>query len=210
MLSCAGDSSLDTIASSLLSPAETKVYSGSRKGRQVVAIALRSLIKEANLPIEQFISVETIIQSTIKSSGDAVRMKFQAMPQGVSLCCSGFVMIWCLLLPFAMCNYQQKYVEWPCIIAVAVISLLLLATDEVASQLEDPFPLLPMQDIVNTFERDINRVQDELKGISSAIRQWRAEEIGGLTLDNGTSGPGSVHQVEVRLAPLKGEMMAKV
>ena len=149
--------------------------------------------------MEQFISVESIVQSTIKSSGDAVRMKFQAMPQGLSLCCTGFVMIWCLLLPFAMCNYQQKYVEWYAILSVAVISLLLLATDEVASQLEDPFPLLPMQDIVNTFERDINRVHDELSGISLAIKRRRAEESAGLTIDKGTSG--SVYQVEVRLAP---------
>ncbi len=29
--------------------------------------------------------------------------------------------------------------------------------DEVASQLEDPFALMPLDDIVCTYERDINR-----------------------------------------------------
>lgn len=76
-----GDPALDPIATSLLSHAEMSVYSGSRKGRQVVATAVRNLVREANLPMEQFISVETLIQATIKSSGDALRIKFQAMPQ---------------------------------------------------------------------------------------------------------------------------------
>ena len=31
------------------------------------------------------------------------------------------------------------------------------AVDEVASQMEDPFELIPVDDIVSTYERDINR-----------------------------------------------------
>ena len=189
-----GDSSLDPIASSFLSPAEIKVYGGSRKGRQVVVTALRSLIKEANLPMEQFISVETLVQATIKSSGDAVRIKFQAMPQGVTLICSGFVTIWCLLLPFGMSNYQQD-IDWPCIFSTAIVSLLLLSTDEVASHLEDPFPSLPLQDIINTYERDINRVHNELKEISLAIKENRR------SAGSGSDFRSSAGPVEVRLTP---------
>lgn len=54
-----------------------------------------------------------------------------------------------------------------------MISLLLLSTDEVASQLEDPFPSLPLQDIVNTYERDINRIHKETRDISLAISEGR-------------------------------------
>ena len=36
---------------------------------------------DANLTMEQFISMETTIQATWKSAGDALRIKFQAMPQ---------------------------------------------------------------------------------------------------------------------------------
>ena len=43
------------------------------------------------------------------------------------------------------------------IIAVSVIALLLLAVDEVANQMEEPFELMPLDDIMATYERDINR-----------------------------------------------------
>ncbi len=52
---------------------------------------MRQLAFDAKLPIEQFISMETAIQQTWKSAGDALRVKFQAMPQGISLVCTGFV-----------------------------------------------------------------------------------------------------------------------
>ena len=42
-------------------------------------------------------------------------------------------------------------------IAVSVAGLLLLAVDEIASQMEEPFGLIPLDDIMVTYERDINR-----------------------------------------------------
>jgi predicted membrane chloride channel (bestrophin family) len=106
-----GDLSLDPVAASLLSPSEMKVYRGSRKGRQVVATAIRQLVKEADLKMEQFTAIEALVQSTIKASGDALRIKFQAMPQGLTLMCSGFVLTLCLLLPFGLSNYQPD-IDW--------------------------------------------------------------------------------------------------
>jgi hypothetical protein len=41
----------------------------------------------------------------------------------------------------------------------------------VASQLEEPFPSLPLQDIFNTYERDINRISQELREIGFAIAE---------------------------------------
>lgn len=113
------DKYLDPIAAKLLYPRETAVYTGSRKGRQVtqtsgvlfqrshasnsltsqvVVTKMRQLAFDAKLPMEQFICMEQTIQATWKSAGDALRIKFQAMPQGVSLICTGFVQVCCKIM----------------------------------------------------------------------------------------------------------------
>ncbi|KAG1666969.1 hypothetical protein FOA52_004252 [Chlamydomonas sp. UWO 241] len=165
---------LDPEAAALLHPAELEVYMKSRKGRQVVVTAVRKLAKEANLSMEQFMSMETVIQATWKSAGDALRIKFQAMPEGVTLMCTGFVEIWCLLLPFGLI-VDTGHLDWVVLIAVAVASLLLLGCDEVANQMEQPFSLMPVDDIVSTYERDINRIQTEIADISAAHLEARRD-----------------------------------
>ena len=42
---------------------------------------VRQMAADASLTMEQFIAMETTIQTTWKSAGDALRIKFQAMPQ---------------------------------------------------------------------------------------------------------------------------------
>ena len=49
--------------------------------RQVVVTKVRQMAADAKLSMEQFIAMETTIQATWKSAGDALRIKFQAMPQ---------------------------------------------------------------------------------------------------------------------------------
>ena len=48
---------------------------------QVVVTKVRQMAADASLTMEQFIAMETTIQTTWKSAGDALRIKFQAMPQ---------------------------------------------------------------------------------------------------------------------------------
>lgn len=101
--------------------------------------------------------------------------------QGVSLVCTGFVEIWCLLLPFGLAT-DMVDVDWISVVAVAIISLLLLAVDEVANQMEDPFQLIPVDDIVYTYERDINRVITESTALREAARSIQAKSAVGETI----------------------------
>jgi hypothetical protein len=55
--------SLDAIASELLYAEELEVYSGSRKGRQVVVTKIRQLANDAALSMEQFAAMEANIQA---------------------------------------------------------------------------------------------------------------------------------------------------
>ena len=48
---------------------------------QVVVTKMRQMAYDAKMPMEHFMSMENNIQATWKSAGDALRIKFQAMPQ---------------------------------------------------------------------------------------------------------------------------------
>ena len=51
---------------------------------------VRQLASEAGLTTAQFISMETAIQTTWKSAGDALRIKFQASIPAAQLCFNNF------------------------------------------------------------------------------------------------------------------------
>lgn len=70
--------------------------------------------------------------------------------------CTGFIQIWCLLLPFGL-TVDSGHYDWVILLAVGMAALLLLGCAEVANQMEEPFGLIPVDDIVSTYERDINR-----------------------------------------------------
>ena len=52
---------------------------------QVVITKLRQLHTNAGLTTAQFLAMDTAIQATWKAAGDALRIRFQAMPHGLSL-----------------------------------------------------------------------------------------------------------------------------
>ena len=52
---------------------------------QVVITKLRQLHTDAGLATAQFLAMDTAIQATWKAAGDALRIRFQAMPHGLSL-----------------------------------------------------------------------------------------------------------------------------
>lgn len=62
---------------------------------QLVVTKMRQMAFDAKLPMEQFVAMENLIQTTTRSSGDAIRIKFQALPHGVSLISLGFVQVSC-------------------------------------------------------------------------------------------------------------------
>ena len=174
-----GHKALPPSAATYLCEEELAVYSGSRKGRQVIATAIRCIVDDLQLPDAKLIACDSLIQSSLTSGGQALRIRFAALPQALSLVSSGFILLWCSLLPFGLLSDQfMGDVDQGALIAVAVISLLLLSVDEVASQLEDPFPFLPLEDICETYERDILRISNEMTEIRQAMKAGRQRRIG--------------------------------
>uniref|UniRef100_A0A7R9Z3M3 Uncharacterized protein n=1 Tax=Chlamydomonas euryale TaxID=1486919 RepID=A0A7R9Z3M3_9CHLO len=181
------EAELDPAAAALLSRAELALYygveqaarAGARElnpgnGRQVVVTAVRKLVSEAELPMEHFTAIEGTIAAAWKAGGDAIRIKFQAMPQSLTLMCTGFIEIWLLLMPFGLTADSGHY-DWVIVVATASTALMTLGCVEISNQMEQPFPLLPCRDIVATYEREINRVQWELQCLRVLHAEQRAE-----------------------------------
>lgn len=174
-----GADSLIPAATAQLYDEELAVYSASRKGRQVIATAIRCIIDDLDLGSDKLVACESLMQAAMSAGGAALRIRYAAMPQGLSLVSTGFILLWCSLLPFGLLTDQfLGDIDQGALIAVAVISLLLLSVDEVAAQLEDPFPFIPLEDICNTYERDIMRIQKEMEAISIATASGRRRERG--------------------------------
>ena len=88
------------------------------------------------------------------------------MPQGVSLMCTGFVFTWLILLPFGLINGPDGMSANLAVLPImAIASMLLLGVDEMATQMERPYQMLPLDDIYNSEERNMNNLLGELRAL---------------------------------------------
>jgi putative membrane protein len=185
-----GSDTLLPAATNHLHKEEQVVYSGSRKGRQVVATAIRCIVNDLDLGGDKLMACESLLQSAMSAGGAALRIRFAALPQALSLVSTGFILLWCALLPFGLLTDQfVGDIDQGALIAVAIISLLLLSVDEVASQLEDPFPFIPLEDICTTYERDIMRIQREMDAIQAATASGHRRGLSNVLPDRPSPPP---------------------
>lgn len=106
------------------------------------------------LPPQLLAMEETWRQAYLEGSNLA-RMRLTGLPYAVALVSSGLLFIWLLLLP---CQYiGTDGLNWASLMVVFVLSLLLLALDEVANQLEDCWYSLPMGRMLDRGFEDIKR-----------------------------------------------------
>lgn len=97
--------------------------------------------------------------------GVCTRILFYATPYAITLLCSGFLEIWLLLMPLGTILGSSLPATLRHTRAMVVVDLLLyllacvlmLGVDEVANQLELPFPHLPLEDMADSALRNIRR-----------------------------------------------------
>lgn len=164
--------SLDPAAATYLFPEELEIYSAAKhKVRQLITSVLLQVLADSGLDNQRYLSASNALQRGIFSQGDCVRIKFQALPQGLTTATSGFVFLWCLLLPFGLITSDTNGTIYPVdLIAVGIVALLLLSLDEVATQLEDPFEMMPLDEICLAYLKDINKVDVDLDQMAMASR----------------------------------------
>lgn len=156
----------------LLGEAELRLFDDAKVKRQICVTKIRQLAHDSRLSTEQFIAMDSVIQQTWVRASDAVRINYQAMPQGVSLMCTGFVFTWLVLLPFGLINGSDGATSNVSILPImAIVSMLLLGVDETATQMEKPYRMLPLDDIYNSEERNMNNLLGELTALRNLDRR---------------------------------------
>jgi predicted membrane chloride channel (bestrophin family) len=186
---CQNASAIHPDGAKLLTPEEMAIYKPARKGRQVAVDKLVQLISDFDFEEKKFNALEQLLQRGVTAAGICTGVRFQALPYSLTTISTGFVELFLVSLLLLMVqptgpgNHPDSVADTLFTVCVVWalyfgICLLFLGADEVANQLEDPFPWLPLYDIVATTERDAMRVPDELKALREAerARQRREEE----------------------------------
>ncbi len=108
------------------------------------------------------------------NAGTCRRIKFTPLPFGISLVTTGFIMLWLVLLPFGMTTPQEEsnatmiISTWVAALCLFVLSAMLLAIDEAANQLEDPFHSLPLFDATKTAMAHLSIVAQDFAKMQTA------------------------------------------
>lgn len=80
------------------------------------------------------------------------------------------------------------------------MGLLMLCADEVASQLEDPFFLLPLEDMARRSVNDIRRSKLENRELAELASRGLAGSLGGANTVTARQGGSSLKHVDVNVA----------
>lgn len=179
---CTFGEHLPADGAALLRPAELELYEKTRKPRQLVTLRLATLIKDANLPTAQALAMEELLARGTAAAGVVGALRFQCMPDGLVLLATGFVETFLLMLPLSWWSAaaaKHARAEAAADLGPATVSavltlllylgcnLLFLGALAASDKLEDPFPRLPLADIVDTTRRDVERVAAQVRGLAA-------------------------------------------
>eukprot|EP00890_Picochlorum_soloecismus_P002968 jgi/Picsp_1/3672/NSC_06509-R1_upf0187-domain-containing protein len=159
---------------------EVDLLESTAKPRKFVLMKLQSIVHQFKLPMEKYLCVQNLLQDTETSAATCRRIKFTALPYNISQVCTGFVLIWLCVVPFGMqetvdavkrsnvTKADQIVGTWIEAVLIFFFSLMMLCTDEVANQLEDPFHSLPLFDSLKTAMAHLATVKEDFEKIDFA------------------------------------------
>ncbi|EFN57290.1 hypothetical protein CHLNCDRAFT_143882 [Chlorella variabilis] len=153
------DTALAPEAAALLSRGELDLMATAPKPHLVASLALKRLA--AGLDPKQCKLVGDIsyaIGTGVGSADDCERLRQTPISASLTQLSSGFLIIWLVLLPFGIwaeiAEIENVVTE---VVPYILMAILFLGCDEVATQMEDPWPLLPLCEICKAGARDVRR-----------------------------------------------------
>ena len=114
----------------LLDAEEWAVYAAAPTRRQVPWLKMQQLLAGADLPDAQALLMDTWLQRCDAEADAVARFRSTALPYNLTLLSTGFIQIWVMLLPVGYIS------DWWALFFYFWLSLVLLACDELATQLE--------------------------------------------------------------------------
>ncbi|KIZ01825.1 hypothetical protein MNEG_6138 [Monoraphidium neglectum] len=194
---CARAQRLHKRGAALLTEGQLAYYHSHPKPRQLVVLQLRQLITLALDPVRDYALFQQMNDTLNKGSADmgtCGRTFFYAMPWALSAICTCFLQTWLILMPAATsvnshpaaaaaaaagAGSAAAYRLAPKLaVDMMLYSLacaMLLGVDEVAAQLEQPFPFVPMIDMADATLRAVERAPTETRRMADLMPQRAAD-----------------------------------
>jgi predicted membrane chloride channel (bestrophin family) len=155
---CSGAPELDPMAARLLSEREAAAFNAVPNKFNFVELKLRKLLARVKATVDQGLSIDAHMREGWQCVRTCSTIKQTALPYALTLMCTGFIEIELVLLPIGLIgspysisadNFTRSQRATGIMLLLGlymIINLLLLGADEVASQMEDPFLVLPLND----------------------------------------------------------------
>lgn len=174
------DDDLHPQAAALLTPAELALYRATRKPRQLATMVILDQVTAAGLATSRTTAFEDLLSKGASAMGTVGAIRFQAMPDSIVLLAIGFVESVLILVPMSWwstpapeapkggAHQVMPYVTsaFLGLTLYAAINLLFLGALAACDELEAPFNMLPMHDIVDTTRRDVLRVAEHVDNLA--------------------------------------------
>lgn len=166
----------------LLCNEEIQLLESTLKPRKYALMKLQHIVHQFALPTEKYLSMQSLLQSTETAAAACRRIKFSAMPYGLSQLYTGFIMIWLCIIPLGIGysgpleygTVSDVLTVWLTSIILFFFALMMLSVDEVANQLEDPFHSMPLFDSLKTSLGHLAMVQKDFELLHAAGLSTRA------------------------------------
>uniref|UniRef100_A0A7S1J5T4 Bestrophin homolog n=1 Tax=Eutreptiella gymnastica TaxID=73025 RepID=A0A7S1J5T4_9EUGL len=155
---CENDDNIREDLAGILTPAEIELLIKSGHRPMHVLQCMTEIGREGNLPIPAQINLDQSLAAFSDVVGGCERILRTPIPLSYSRMTARFLMLWLLGLPFSLSLDIVKagLSVWMTVPVVAVIAFLLLGIEELATQLEEPFSILPMGPYANTCKTNID------------------------------------------------------
>uniref|UniRef100_A0A7S1J5T7 Bestrophin homolog n=1 Tax=Eutreptiella gymnastica TaxID=73025 RepID=A0A7S1J5T7_9EUGL len=155
---CENDDNIREDLAGILTPAEIDLLLKSGHRPMHVLQCMTEIAREAKLPIPAQMNVDYNMAAFSDVVGGCERILRTPIPLSYNRMTARFLIIWLLGLPFALSLEIVKagLSVWMTVPVVAFVSFLLLGIEELATQLEEPFSILPMGPYANTCKTNID------------------------------------------------------
>lgn len=97
-----------------------------------------------------------------------------------------WLLLWLFCLPFALFTSMGFYA----VPAVALIAFLLMGVEEIGVQIEEPFSILPLENICDVTCQTIKEIRERFPSLDTPVFSWESE-ADGLQRRDGEEGDGS-------------------
>uniref|UniRef100_A0A7S1NT81 Bestrophin homolog n=1 Tax=Eutreptiella gymnastica TaxID=73025 RepID=A0A7S1NT81_9EUGL len=155
---CEDDDNLKETLAGILTPDEITLLLQSSHRPMHIMQCMTEIGREGNLPIPAQINLDQNIAAFSDVVGGCERILRTPIPLSYKRMTDRFLMLWLIGLPFSLAMEVTKagFSVWMTLPVISLTSFLLLSIEEIATQLEEPFSILPMGPYADTCRNNVD------------------------------------------------------